>query len=48
MVIDLLRRQFVETSIIKTYVNAYQEKLKRSHHDKFRRRASAQKSRGRR
>ena len=44
MVLDLLRREFADTSIIEMYVAAYQEELKRSRHDKFRRRANAQKA----
>ncbi|WP_313760206.1 recombinase family protein [Rhizobium sp.] len=43
MVLDILRRQFADTSIIEMYVNAYQDELKRSRSDAFRKRASAQK-----
>lgn len=44
MVLDLLRREFADTSIIEMYVAAYQEELKRTRHDKFRQRANAHKA----
>jgi site-specific DNA recombinase len=43
MVLDILRQQFANTSIIEVYVNAYQEELKRGRSEAFRQRTSAQK-----
>ncbi|CDZ54016.1 recombinase family protein [Neorhizobium galegae] len=44
MVLDILRQQFADTSIIEMYVSAYQEEQKRVRGDAFRQRAQAQKA----
>jgi site-specific DNA recombinase len=44
MVLDILRQQFADTSIIEMYVSAYQEEQKRVRGDSFRQRAHAQKA----
>lgn len=44
MVVDFLRRDFADLSVLEAYVATYQEELKRTRHDKFRKRATAQKA----
>lgn len=44
MVLDILRQQFADTSIVEMYVKAYEEEQKRVRGDAFRMRANAQKA----